>query len=164
MRITHPAPQPGRQHALGVDFRDGVATVDSLHPERELALRQHGYTIEADLDVEAPFHAALGEPIIDLTALTISQLRDIAETEGIDLPAKARKPEIIEILSYTSQPILGEAKNADGSWTVEGELVPEGTELVGPFATFERTDGSVIGDGTSLVTLDAAHEASDFEE
>lgn len=163
MRITHPTPQPGRQHALGVDFRDGVATVDSLHPERELALRQHGFTIEADLDVEAPFQEALGEPIIDLTALTIPQLRDIAETEGVDLPAKALKAEIIEILSRTSAPIPGATRNADGSWTIEGEQIPGVITLVGPFATFERADGTVIGDGTSLVTLDAADEVAETD-
>ena len=132
MRITHPNSQPGRQHALGVDFRDGVATVDSLHPERELALRQHGFTIEADPGVEAPFQAARGE-------------------------------EIIEILSRTSAPIPGAMLNADGTWTIEGEAIPEGTELVGPFATFERTDGTVIGDGTSLVTLDAADEVAETD-
>jgi len=163
MRITHPNSQPGRQHALGVDFRDGVATVDSLHPERELALRQHGFTIEADPGVEAPFQAARGEEIIDLTSLTVPALREIAETEGIDLPAKARKPEIIEILSRTSAPIPGAMLNADGTWTIEGEAIPEGTELVGPFATFERTDGTVIGDGTSLVTLDAADEVAETD-
>lgn len=163
MRINHPTPQPGRQHALGVDFRDGVATVDNLHPERELALRQHGFTIEADLGVEAPFQEALGEPIIDLTALTIPQLRGIAETEGIDLPAKALKAEIVEILASTSQPIPGATQNADDSWTIEGEPIPEGTELVGPFATFERTDGTIVGDGTSLVTLDAADGVSETD-
>lgn len=164
MRINHPRPQLGRQRDLGVEFIDGVAVVESLHPERERALRQHGYTIEADPEVEAPFQEAIGEPIIDLTSLTVPQLREIAETEGIDLPAKARKPEIIEILASTSQPIPGSTQNADGSWTIEGVPVPEGTELVDPFATFERLDGTVIGDGTSIVTLDAADEAPDFED
>lgn len=46
LRITHPRPQLGRQTDLGVAFIDGVATVDSLHPERELALTQHGFTVE----------------------------------------------------------------------------------------------------------------------
>lgn len=46
MRIIHPRPQLGRQSALGVDFVDGIATVESLHPERELALVQHGFTVE----------------------------------------------------------------------------------------------------------------------
>lgn len=46
LRITHPRPQLGRQKDLGVEFIDGVALVESLHPERELALTQHGFTIE----------------------------------------------------------------------------------------------------------------------
>ena len=45
LRITHPRPQAGRQIAFGVEFVDGVATVESLHPERALALTQHGHTI-----------------------------------------------------------------------------------------------------------------------
>lgn len=44
--IRHPRPEAGRQVFIGVDFVDGVATVDSLHPERERALIQHGFTIE----------------------------------------------------------------------------------------------------------------------
>lgn len=46
IRITHPRPQAGRQSALGVEFIDGTAQVESLHPEREQALTQHGFTIE----------------------------------------------------------------------------------------------------------------------
>lgn len=48
MLIKHPRPALGRQNAFGVEFVDGVARVDSLHPERELALIQHGFTIEAE--------------------------------------------------------------------------------------------------------------------
>lgn len=124
MRITHPRPQAGRQHSLGIDFTDGTATVDTLHPERELALRQHGYTIEADPEVEAPFQAGLGEPIVDLTALTIPELRDIADTEGVDLPPKARKEEIVEILSrQPATPIPGSIDNGDGTFT-SGPVAP----------------------------------------
>ena len=164
MRINHPRPELGRQRALGVEFIDGVATVESLHLERELALLQHGYTIEADPEVEAPYHAGLGEAIVDLTSLTISRLRDIAEADGVDLPAKARKPEIIEILSRTSEPIPGAVQNEDGTWTIEGVPVTDESDLGGPFGTFQRPDGTVVGDGTSLVTLNPADETSEFED
>lgn len=108
MRIIHPRPQLGRQSDLGVDFTDGIATVESLHPERERALLQHGYTIEADPEVEAPFQEAIGEPIIDLNTLTIPELRDIADTEGVDLPAKARQDEIVDLISRApAAPIEG---------------------------------------------------------
>ncbi|QXE28942.1 MULTISPECIES: Rho termination factor N-terminal domain-containing protein [Microbacterium] len=153
MRIIHPRPQLGRQRDLGVEFRDGVATVESLHPERELALRQHGYTIEADPEVAAPFQEALGEPIIDLTSLTVPQLRDIAEVEGIELPAKARKDEIVEILASTSAPIPGATRNDDGSWTIEGPPVDEADIANGPFGTATTVDGTVIGDGKTIATL-----------
>lgn len=164
MRINHPRPELGRQRTLGVEFIDGVATVESLHPERELALLQHGYTIEANPEVEAPYHAGLGEAIVDLTSLTVPQLRDIAEADGVDLSAKARKPEIIEILSRTSEPIPGATQNEDGSWTIEGVPLTDEPELVGPFGAFQRPDGTQVGDGTSLVELDAADETSDFED
>lgn len=45
IRIMHPSPQSGRQTAFQVEFVDGVADVESLHPERALALAQHGFTI-----------------------------------------------------------------------------------------------------------------------
>ncbi len=53
MRILHPRPEPGRQSALGVEFRGGVADVDELHPERERALLQHGFTIERELEAKS---------------------------------------------------------------------------------------------------------------
>lgn len=46
IRITHSHPALGRQEAFGVEFRDGVAEVESLHTEREAALLQHGFGIE----------------------------------------------------------------------------------------------------------------------
>ncbi len=98
MRITHPRPQEGRQTDFGVEFTDGVAVVESLHPERELALRQHGFTIEADADVTEPFQEALGEPIIDLEKLTRSELRAMLP-EGTDAPAKASHRELVDAVA-----------------------------------------------------------------
>lgn len=132
MRIIHPQPLAGRQTEFDVDFTDGVATVDSLHPERELALRQHGFRFEEDPEVVAPYHGGLGEPIVDLTAMTIAQLREIAEMDGIELPSKAKHAEIVGILSAATP----------------STEVPE-------FATVELPDGTVLGDGTSIVTLSA---------
>lgn len=121
MRIIHPRPLPGRQEAFQLEFVDGVATVDSLHPERELALRQHGYRLEEDPEVVAPYHGGLGEPIVDLNAMTIAQLREIAETDGIELPSKAKHAEIVDILStQPADPIPGSIDNGDGSFTAPG--------------------------------------------
>ncbi len=117
MRINHPRPQLGRQRDLGVEFIDGVAIVESLHPERELALRLHGYTIEADPEVEVPFQDALGEPIVDLTKLTRAELR-ARLPEDADVPAKASHAELVDLVAaLPAEPIPGSIENADGSYT-----------------------------------------------
>jgi hypothetical protein len=46
MLLRHPRPELGRVTFLGVEFIDGVASVRTIHPERALALRQHGCTFE----------------------------------------------------------------------------------------------------------------------
>ncbi|MEQ6899277.1 hypothetical protein [Microbacterium sp. KR10-403] len=83
LHITHPRPQLGRQTAFGVVFTDGVAEVEALHPEREAALIQHGFVV-----------AEIREGVM-LEDLTVAELRDIADVEGIDLPVKAKKADII---------------------------------------------------------------------
>jgi DNA-directed RNA polymerase subunit H (RpoH/RPB5) len=85
-RIMHPRPQAGRQKAFQVEFVDGVAQVDELHPERALALTQHGFLVADD-------------QIIDLPSLTKAQLRKLAEKDGIDVPSNAKHGELVEILS-----------------------------------------------------------------
>lgn len=112
MRIFHPRPQPGRQKFIGVEFRDGVAEVDSLHPERRVALEQHGYAIQDDdgtvsvpgdwslpLPDAQPVAAVEGTP---LQELTVAELREIAHFEGIDVPKSAKKAEIREALLQAS--------------------------------------------------------------
>jgi len=54
MRVIAPRPSTGRSQFLDVTFVDGVAIVEDLHPVREAALLQHGYTIEKDLIVGIP--------------------------------------------------------------------------------------------------------------
>ncbi|QPZ39704.1 hypothetical protein [Paramicrobacterium chengjingii] len=44
-KITHPRPQAGRQTEFGVNFTDGVAFVDDLHPERLWAFKQHRFDV-----------------------------------------------------------------------------------------------------------------------
>lgn len=57
MLINHPRPKAGRQSAFQIEFVDGVAEVETLHPDREVALLQHGYTIEKTdfLSGDGPF-------------------------------------------------------------------------------------------------------------
>lgn len=103
MRITHPTPQAGHQEFLGVQFVDGVARVDDLHPERARALTQHGATIYEEVEG------------VKLEELTKAELLDIAAIESIDVPAKATKAEIIDALHTAPQiPVIG-----------SGDLLPD---------------------------------------
>ncbi|GLU91345.1 hypothetical protein [Agromyces sp. NBRC 114283] len=85
IRITHPRPHAGRQRFLGVEFVDGTAEVADLHPAREQALLQHGAAIELE-----------GVPLEDLSA---RELRELAVDEGIDVPKKANKAQIIALIT-----------------------------------------------------------------
>lgn len=85
IRITHPHPHAGRQRFLGIEFVDGTAHVAELHPEREQALLQHGATIELE-----------GVPLEELSA---RELRELAADEGIDVPSKASKAQIITLIN-----------------------------------------------------------------
>lgn len=80
-RITHPRPVAGRTTAFGIEFVDGVAQVDVLHPERRAALLLHRYVID-----ERP----------DLEEQTVEQLRAELEGYGYDVKKSWRKPELIE--------------------------------------------------------------------
>jgi len=117
MRILHPRPVAGRQRFIGVEFHDGVAVVDELHPERRLALELHGYTIDDELEA----------PIIDLTKLKLIDLRDLASKAGIEVPEKARKQDLIDLLAALPlDPAVGhpagEQLPAPVAITIDGEL------------------------------------------
>lgn len=86
IRIAHPTPSPGRVKEFGVEFVDGTAIVDELHPERELALVQHGFAVITEVNA------------VPLEDLTVPELRQIAEHQGIELPSKALKQDIIATL------------------------------------------------------------------
>lgn len=115
MRIFHPRPQIGRQEFIGVEFRGGVAEVDELHPERLVALEQHGFLIQFDdgtvsapgdwpLPLPEPLSAPAGPtPLADLT---VAELREIAEFEGVDVPKGARKADIVAALEGRAEPTV----------------------------------------------------------
>ena len=112
MRITHPRPALGRQKFIGIEFRDGYAEVETLHPEVEASLLQHGYGIEetlADDSAESPF-----EPL----------------------------PEAVE---GDTKPKTSRRKNSKAE----------------EFAIVEMPDGTVIGDGESIATLQPDEEPED---
>lgn len=115
IRITHPRPQAGRVRFLDVEFVDGVAEVDELHPVREQALFQHGFAIETHI---------VGVALEDLT---VRELRDIAEVEGIDLPAKAKKHDIIALIQQAPLPIITD----DGVFDAETLALQSRREFMG---------------------------------
>ncbi len=121
MKITHPAPEPGRVEFLGIEFQDGTAIVNDVHPERAAALIQHGATIAAPHIQPAQITADMIAPaegshvVIEATRLedlTKAVLLDIAETEGIDVPAKATKAQIIAAINAAAVPVLTEIPEA----------------------------------------------------
>jgi hypothetical protein len=138
MRIQHPRFQPGRVTDLGIEFVDGFAEVEELHPERRQALLQHGFTIDETADLEEQ---------------TVEQLRTELKGYGYEVKKSWRKPELIErIAQHLELNAVTDAQAAEG-----GE----------PFATVELADGTVVDDGASLVTLHtdgSATTESDTEE
>ena len=65
-----------------------------LHPERELALKQHGFTVAEVIE---------GTRLEDMT---VAELRDIAAVEGIDLPTKGKKADIIAAINAADLPVM----------------------------------------------------------
>lgn len=87
IRITTPEPTQGASRFLDVDFRDGVAEVDELHPIRRQALEQHGFAV---VDVIEG---------VKLERLKRDELLELAHGEGIDVPDGATKAEIISLIN-----------------------------------------------------------------
>jgi len=85
MRVTHPRPELGRQMFLDVEFIDGTAEVLALHPERRLALEQHGFVIDDTVQPE-------------LGKMTKGALVALAEANHVDLPSRVSAKDIRGIL------------------------------------------------------------------
>lgn len=105
-RITHPRPQLGRQRDLGIEFIDGIAEVDELHPERALALVQHGFTID-----ETP----------ELEERTVAELRAELSDLGYEVKKSWRKPELVERIAQHHE--LNVAKFVEGDG-IQKTVVP----------------------------------------
>lgn len=96
--ITLPTHLKGTHVLAGIEFTDGTAAVDRLGSNTRRFLEITGATFSDD--ETAPSTDALtietmqvGDKL--LTDCTVPELRDLAKSEGIDLPAKATKPEIL---------------------------------------------------------------------
>lgn len=99
--IHTPEPITGRSSFLDVDFVDGVAHVAVLHPERAKALTLHGYTVIEEV---------VGTLLTDMT---VPELRDLAKEEGIDVPQKAKKADIIAAIETAPVRVLTAADVED---------------------------------------------------
>jgi hypothetical protein len=125
-RIKHPRFQPGRVKSpiASIVFIDGYADVDlGDNDDLRLALIQHGYEIDESVGLEER---------------TVAELRAELEDLGYDVKTAWRKPELIERIAQHHELATEKVAPADG---------------VERFATVEMVDGTVVGDGTSMVTL-----------
>ena len=120
MRIIHPHPAQGSQKFIGVDFVDGVAVAEALHPETVAALVQHGYKIEHDVEA------------VTLESLTLAELRDVADTEGIDYPKSAGKQKLIGLIDSAPVRTITDGGIVDGGQIISNG--PDHTETVIPLA------------------------------
>ncbi|MEX8058581.1 hypothetical protein [Microbacterium sp. 16-032] len=127
--IHTPEPVLGQSRFLDVDFHDGVAHVEELHPIREQALIQHGYTVVQEL---------VGTKLEDLT---VAKLRQLAKDEGLDLPAKTKKPELIAALDALPVRVLSAADAETDDLT--GGVVPNpgSVESDGTFTAVAEQEG-----------------------
>lgn len=89
-------------------FTDGKAVLDGP----AAGWRRAGYEVSAEEDVTL------------LEDMTVAQLRDYATEHHIDVPAKARKAELVDLIAAGPlEPIPGSVDNGDGSYTWSGENV-----------------------------------------
>jgi hypothetical protein len=136
--IHAPEPSVGRTSFLDIEFVDGVAHVDDLHPERAKALTLHGYTVIEEI---------VGTLLKDMT---VPELRELAKDEGIEIPAKAKKADIIAAIEAAPvrvltaadaedaiDPIPGHIDNGDGSFTAPGGILGSAPPFAAPVGAWE---------------------------
>lgn len=90
--ITLPDARSGAQLVGGLLFVDGVATVDQLGDNRRRFFAALGASI-VDTDVPTPQSAA------EVAALTVPQLKKLAEAHGITHSSKTRHDRLASLIS-----------------------------------------------------------------
>lgn len=109
LTITLPERLASTHLLAGIEFTDGVATVNRLGSHARRFLELTGATVSENAPtpvVENPEAiAALQSDGKLLTDCTVTELRDLADMEGIDLPAKATKPQILSafLTAFTAE-------------------------------------------------------------
>lgn len=106
--ITLPAHLRDIHILAGIEFVDGSATVPTLgsHSRRFFELVGAFFTDPDSTAFKGSDELAVetmkvGDKL--LTDCTVPELRDLAKTEGIDIPAKATKPEILHVFLVAFQ-------------------------------------------------------------
>lgn len=93
----------------GIEFRNGTARVAELSGKQRQALAERGYRIDDDEDLRPS-----SSPERHLADMTIAELRQIAEQQGIDLSGATRKPEILAAVEAGVQNVqAGEGGESD---------------------------------------------------
>ncbi|MDN4598459.1 hypothetical protein [Leifsonia virtsii] len=112
-RIKHPQPQLGRirDRIGGIEFIDGYADVDlSDKPNLVAAYAMHGYEVEP----EVAETAVISDTAVDehdgdesLDALTVAELKALADEAGIEAKAKWTKADYVEALASHLESVIG---------------------------------------------------------
>lgn len=82
-----------RDVTAGVSFDGGVATGVAIGPNARKYFESIGATITEESDPLA--NLQVGDKL--LIDCTVPELRDLAQTEGLDVPAKATKKDILRL-------------------------------------------------------------------
>lgn len=95
MTVRIELPDEANGVVAGIEFTDGVAEVARLSPNAEEFFRIVGASITG----ESTDPVAISGDGRELHTLNVSELRDIAAADGIEVPANARKAEIIQAIT-----------------------------------------------------------------
>ncbi len=159
IRIVAPEFTPGRSTFLDIDFLDGVAEVDELHPVRAQALEQHGYVLTDEVGEVPSEDEVGGTAIVNLNDLTVAELRDLIGDRA-EIPAKAKKADLVDIASRLPlEPIPGDVDNGDGSFTSPG--IPSLLSEAGAEGAREHFIPDGAGDSRNAEIIGATAEALD---
>lgn len=159
IRIVAPEFTPGRSTFLDVDFLDGVAEVDELHPVRAQALEQHGYVLTDEVGEVPSEDEVGGTAIVNLNDLTVPELRDLIGDRA-EIPSKAKKADLVDIASrLPAEPIPGDVDNGDDTFTSPG--IPSLLSEAGAEGAREHFIPDGAGDARNAEIIAATGEALD---
>lgn len=110
IRIKHPEFKAGREKAIGLEFIDGYAEVESLADETRAALLQHGFEI-----VE-------GEAVKPLEKFTKKQLIQYAIEHNIVVDEKASRDAILATILAPADEVESLADETQADYVLDPEV------------------------------------------